>query len=100
MISKSDLIALASGIDDKTLIQIEQEARHRFVIDFPPSVGLILADDLAAIFIDEFVLGDILLRVYAPTGYYHYPTGTGKKPNSLYPATSDTDINKCFLWPR
>ena len=50
-----------------TIVEIKEETAHIFVVDFAPSIGLVLGYDFTAVFRYEFVLLGRILQKYAPT---------------------------------
>lgn len=67
MICEADFVPLTRGIHNKVIVQVEEEARHVFVIDPPASVCLILGDQLSAVFRDELILLNRLFDEGAPS---------------------------------
>jgi len=68
MIGKADLISLSCGINNIFIVEIEKEAAHVFVINFPSSVCFILRDNLSTIFRNELVLVGKIFDEDSPAG--------------------------------
>lgn len=66
MICKSDLVSFPGCVNNKIIVQVEEETAHVFVIDFASTIRLILRDDLSAVLRDELVLLHWLLYEDAP----------------------------------
>ena len=56
------------SIQKLTVVQVEQERAHVLVVHLTSAIGLVLADDLAAVFGDELVLLYRILQKDAPAG--------------------------------
>ena len=67
MIGKSDFVPLSCSVNYILVIEIEQEAAHVLVIDLSSPVGLVLGDDLPAIFRYELVLAGKVLDKDTPS---------------------------------
>lgn len=51
MICEANFVALASRVDDKVIVEIEQEAARVLIVDFSTTIGFVLRDDFTAIFL-------------------------------------------------
>lgn len=51
VVGETDFIALASRVDDKVVVEVEEEAGGVLVVDFSSTVRFVLRDYLAAIFL-------------------------------------------------
>lgn len=69
MVGKTDFIALACGIDDEIVVQIEQKTAHVFIVDFTAAIGLLLCNDFTTVFRYEFVFLCTVLQEDAPAGH-------------------------------
>lgn len=101
MVGKANFIAFACCIDYEVVVEIEEETASVFIVDFSASIGLILTDDFAAIFllIIEFKTHsfNILKSKLTLINSFFCAPSLRKIP---HPATSLGAISKCFLKPR
>lgn len=56
MVSKANLVAFTRGINNVLFVQIEQVTTRLLVVDFTTSFSLVLANDFATVFGNEFFL--------------------------------------------
>ena len=68
VVGKADLVALALGVHHELVVQIEQVGALEAIVDLAAPVGLVLADDLAAVLGNELVAEGALLEEDAPAG--------------------------------
>lgn len=87
MVCKSNFVSFPGCIHYKIIVEVEEEAGHVFVIDFPSSISLILRDKLTTIFRNEFVLLHRLLNEGAPSGHIR-----GGQQQVLLEATLDATV--------
>lgn len=55
-----------------TIVEIKQETAHVFIVNFSPSIGLVLRYNLPAIFRNELVLLGAVLQENAPTSHVRW----------------------------
>lgn len=65
MICEANLVAFASCVDDKVIVEIEQEAACVFIVDFATTIGFVLRDDFTAV----FLFGEAKIKIILRTKY-------------------------------
>jgi hypothetical protein len=54
VVGEADFVALSSRVDDKVVVEVEEETAGILVVHLAATIGLVLADDFAAVFLMVF----------------------------------------------